>query len=545
VLDLWYKNAIIYCVDVQTFMDSNGDGFGDFLGLTHRLDHISNLGANCIWLMPFYPSPNRDERYDVLDYYGVDSHLGTPGDFVSFTREAHERGIRVIVDLVVNHTSIDHPWFQEARRNPRSKYRNYYIWQDQPPTNASEGVVFPGYQESTWSYDAVADSFYFHRFYDHQPDLNFANPEVQEEIEGIMGFWLELGISGFRLDAAPFLIELKGTNQREAHDPYRYLRGLRDVLSWRRGGTILLAEANVSAEEILKYFGDGDRMHMLFGFLINQYTFLTLARQDAEPLRRILETLPRIPLSSQWANFLRNHDELDLGRLSTSEREEVFQAFAPQENMRLYSRGIRRRLAPMLNNDRRRLELAYALLFSLPGTPVLFYGEETGMGEDLSLPERNAVRTPMQWSAEVNGGFSEAPHYKLIRTAIKGGEYGYESVNVTTQSRDPGSLLNRIRHIVGARRAAPEFGWGEFQVVSTDNRHVMAHRCNWRGNSVLALHNLSDEACEVGIELEGDAPKELTDVLSDKGYSALTPAVRRIPLQPYGYRWLRLAGTRR
>jgi maltose alpha-D-glucosyltransferase/alpha-amylase len=258
-----------------------------------------------------------------------------------------------------------------------------------------------------------------------------------------------------------------------------------------------------------------------------------------------LETLPRIPLSSQWANFLRNHDELDLGRLSTSEREEVFQAFAPQENMRLYSRGIRRRLAPMLNNDRRRLELAYALLFSLPGTPVLFYGEETGMGEDLSLPERNAVRTPMQWSAEVNGGFSEAPHYKLIRTAIKGGEYGYESVNVTTQSRAPGSLLNRIRHIVGARRAAPEFGWGEFQVVSTDNRHVMAHRCNWRGNSVLALHNLSDEACEVGIELEGDAPKELTDVLSDKEYSALTPAVRRIPLQPYGYRWLRLAGTRR
>jgi maltose alpha-D-glucosyltransferase/alpha-amylase len=546
VLDLWYKNAIVYCVDVQTFMDSNGDGFGDFPGLAHRLDHISNLGSNCIWLMPFYPSPNRDERYDVLDYYGVDSHLGTLGDFVSFTREAHERGIRVIVDLVVNHTSIDHPWFQEARRNPRSKYRNYYLWQDQPPANASEGVVFPGYQESTWSYDTVADSFYFHRFYDHQPDLNFANPEVQEEIESIMGFWLELGISGFRLDAAPFLIELKGTNQqRETHDPYRYLRRLRDVLSWRRGGAILLAEANVSAEEILKYFGDGDRMHMLFGFLINQYAFLTLARQDAEPLRRILESLPHIPPLSQWANFLRNHDELDLGRLSTSEREEVFQAFAPQENMRLYSRGIRRRLAPMLNNDRRRLELAYALLFSLPGTPVIFYGEETGMGEDLNLPERNAVRTPMQWSAEVNGGFSEAPHYKLIRTVIKGGEYGYERVNVTAQSRDPGSLLNKVRHILAARRAAPEFGWGEFSLVSTDNRQVMAHRCDWRGNSVLALHNLSNEPCEAGIELEGDTPKELTDVLSDQEYPALSPAVRRIPLRSYGYRWLRLDGTRR
>jgi maltose alpha-D-glucosyltransferase/alpha-amylase len=545
MLDLWYKNAIIYCVDVQTFMDSNGDGFGDFPGLTHRLDHISNLGANCIWLMPFYPSPNRDERYDVLDYYGVDSHLGTAGDFVSFTREARERGIRVIVDLVVNHTSIDHPWFQEGRRNPRSKYRNYYVWQDQPPSNASEGVVFPGYQESTWSYDAVADSFYFHRFYDHQPDLNFANPAVQEEIESIMGFWLELGISGFRLDAAPFLIELKGTNPSGAHDPYRYLRRLRDILSWRRGGSILLAEANVSTEEILKYFGDGDRMHMLFGFLINQYTFLTLARQDAEPLRGILQTLPRIPPLSQWANFLRNHDELDLGRLSTSEREDVFHAFAPQENMRIYSRGIRRRLAPMLNNDLRRLELAYALLFSMPGTPVLFYGEETGMGEDLNLPERNAVRTPMQWSAEANGGFSEAPHYKLIRSALKDGEYGYERVNVTAQSRDPSSLLNRLRHIISARRAAPEFGWGEFSLVSADNRHVMAHRCDWQDNSVLALHNLSDEQCEVAIELEGDAPKELTDVLSDGEYSALAPAARRVPLQAYGYRWLRLAGTRR
>jgi maltose alpha-D-glucosyltransferase/alpha-amylase len=406
-------------------------------------------------------------------------------------------------------------------------------------------VIFPGYQESTWSYDEVAESFYFHRFYDHQPDLKFANPEVQEEIESIMGFWLELGISGFRLDAAPFLIELKGTHPAGTHDPYRYLRGLRDVLSWRRGGTILLPEANVSTEEFMKYFGDGDRMHMLFAFLINQYTFLALARQDAEPLRCILETLPHIPPPSQWATFLRNHDELDLGRLSASEREEVFRAFAPQENMRLYARGIRRRLAPMLNNDRRRIELAYALLFSIPGSPVIFNGEEIGMGEDLNLPERTAVRTPMQWSAEINGGFSQAPHYKLIRPAVKNGEYGYEHVNVTEQSRDPSSLLNRVRHILGARRAAPEFAWGEFSLIPADNSHVMAHRCDWRGNSVLALHNLSNEPCEVGIELEGEAPKELTDVLSDKEYPAMIPTIRRVPLQPYGYRWLRLAGTRR
>jgi maltose alpha-D-glucosyltransferase/alpha-amylase len=545
MLDLWYKNAVIYCIDVQTFMDSSGEGIGDINGLTHRLDHIAGLGVSCIWLMPFYPTPNRDEGYDILDYYDVDRRLGTPGDFVNFTRECRERGIRIIIDLVVNHTSIDHPWFRAARLDPKSKYRQYYIWNDQPPRDAADGVVFPGVQESTWSLDQQAGQYYYHRFYDHQPDLNVANSAVREEIENIMGYWLELGVSGFRLDAAPFLIELKGTNQTAQHDSYAYLRKVRDFLQWRRGDAIILAEANVSLNEILQYYGNGDRMHMLFGFLINQYTFLAHARENADPLRHVFSILPPIPSLSQWATFLRNHDELDLGRLTSTERNEVFQAFAPDENMRLYRRGIRRRLAPMLGNDRRRLELAYALIFSLPGTPVLFYGEEIGMGEDLGLSERIAVRTPMQWSAEPNGGFSTASPEKLIRPMIKGGDFGYENLNVTAQVHNPNSLLSRIGQVIRARRGAPEFGWGHFHLVDVDTPAVMAHRCDWRGNAVLAVHNLSREPCEVTIKLPAQSSKELTDILADRQYPSLGPEDRRIPLSGYGYRWLRLEGTRR
>jgi maltose alpha-D-glucosyltransferase/alpha-amylase len=545
MLDLWYKNAVIYCVDVQTFMDSSGEGIGDFNGLTHRLDHIAGLGVTCIWLMPFYPTPNRDEGYDILDYYDVDRRLGTPGDFVNFTRECRERGIRIIIDLVVNHTSIDHPWFRAARLDPKSKYRQYYVWTDQPPPDAADGVVFPGVQESTWTLDQKAGQYYYHRFYDHQPDLNVANSAVREEIENIMGYWLELGVSGFRLDAAPFLIELKGTNQTAQHDSYTYLRKVRDFLQWRRGDAIILAEANVSLNEILQYYGNGDRMHMLFGFLVNQYTFLAHARENADPLRHVFSILPQIPSLSQWATFLRNHDELDLGRLTSTERNEVFQAFAPDENMRLYRRGIRRRLAPMLGNDRRRLELAYALIFSLPGTPVLFYGEEIGMGEDLGQIERVAVRTPMQWSAESNGGFSTAAPERLIRPVIKSGDFGYENLNVTAQAHNSDSLLSRIGQVIRARRGAPEFGWGHFHLVDVDTPAVMAHRCDWRGNAVLAVHNLSREPCEVTIKLPAQSSKELTDILADRQYPSLGPEDRRIPLSGYGYRWLRLEGTRR
>jgi maltose alpha-D-glucosyltransferase / alpha-amylase len=545
MLDLWYKNAVIYCLDVDTFIDSNGDGIGDFKGLEHRLDHLSGLGINCVWLMPFYPSPNRDEGYDVLDYYGIDRNLGNPGDFVNFTRQCRERGIRVLIDLVVNHTSTDHPWFQAARADPNSKYRGYYLWADEPPEDAKDGIVFPGQQESTWTYDEEAGAYYHHRFYHHQPDLNIANPEVHEEIENVMGYWLELGVSGFRLDAAPFLIEMSDPHDREAHQAYRFLRHLRHFLQWRRGDAIILAEANVPADEVTEYFGDGDRMHMLSAFLINQYTFLALARENADPLRQVFERLPPLPEAAQWATFLRGHDELDLGRLDEDEREEVFRAFAPEEHMQLYHRGIRRRLAPMLGNDRRRIELAYALMFSLPGTPVLFYGEEIGMGEDLSLPERNAVRTPMQWSAEENGGFSTAPAEKLIRPVIESGEFGYEQLNVTAPSRDPASLLNRMERIIRPRRGTPEFGWGAFRTLEVDRPCVFAHLSEWRDNRVLALHNLSREPCEVRVDLGPTRPRELMDILEDCDYPSLEAEHERIPLEGYGYRWVRLEGTRR
>ncbi|MGE0225429.1 MAG: alpha-amylase family glycosyl hydrolase, partial [Acetobacteraceae bacterium] len=341
MIDLWYKNAVVYCLDVETFMDSNGDGVGDFRGLADRLDHIEALGATCLWLLPFHPTPNRDNGYDVTDYYGVDPRFGTLGDFVEFTRAAKERGLRIIVDLVANHTSIDHPWFQEARRDPHGQRRGWYVWSQEKPENAQEGMVFPGVQQSTWTFDEVAGAWYMHRFFKHQPDLNIANPAVREEIQRIMGFWLQLGATGFRLDAVPFMIEYRGVKPPEGRpDPHTYLVELRDFLDWREAESVLLAEANIPTDAIDEYFGSGDRIHMIFNFLLNQHLFLALARRDAEPVMRVMRSTPALPLIGQWATFLRNHDELDLGRLSADERKEVFEAFAPDESMRIFGRGI-------------------------------------------------------------------------------------------------------------------------------------------------------------------------------------------------------------
>ncbi|HEX7184362.1 MAG TPA: alpha-amylase family protein, partial [Thermoanaerobaculia bacterium] len=491
MIDLWYKDAVIYSLDVETFQDSNGDGIGDFRGLGERLDYLSSLGVTCLWLLPIYPSPNRDNGYDVMDYYGVDPRLGTLGDFVEFMHKARERGIRVIVDLVVNHTSDQHPWFQSARRSKDSPYRDYYIWSDTLPANSREGMVFPGYQDAVWDWDEVAGAYYFHRFYAHQPDLNISNPAVREEICRIMGFWLELGVSGFRLDAAPFLIEMKGADG-PGEDQYGYLREFRDFLSWRRGDAILLAEANVSRDKMAQYFGEGAKLHMLFSFLINQYMFLALARQEAEPLARGMKMPPPLPPTGQWANFLRNHDELDLGRLSPEERRKAFEEFAPDPGMQLYERGIRRRLPPMLGGDRRRVELAYSLMLSLPGTPVLRYGEEIGMGDDLSLKERDAIRTPMQWTGGANAGFSTAPAERLHRPVITGGDFGYETVNVEAQRCDPGSLLHWIEQMLHTLRECPEFGIGACTPVDTGDSAVLALHYEAPGGTMLALHNLSD-----------------------------------------------------
>jgi maltose alpha-D-glucosyltransferase / alpha-amylase len=539
--DLWYKNAIIYCLSISTFMDANGDGVGDFRGLMNRLDYLQGIGVTAIWLMPFQPSPFRDDGYDVADYYGVDPRYGTLGDFVEFTHGCEQRGIRVIIDLVVNHTSEKHPWFQEARSDAKSKYRDWYVWSEKKPKHPSDGVVFPGVQKSTWNYDQAARAWYFHRFYDFQPDLNTSNPEVQAEILKIMGFWIQLGVSGFRMDAVPFVIAKKGANVRVPTEQYDMLRTFREFLSWRQGDAIILAEANVVPKTDLGYFGvSGERLQMMFNFAVNQHLFYALATGDSRPLTKAIKETKTSESTAQWGQFLRNHDELDLGRLTDEQRRAVFEAFGPEADMQLYGRGIRRRLAPMLQGDRRRLELAYSMMMGLPGTPVLRYGDEIGMGENLRLPERNCARTPMQWSAEPQGGFTKSD--KPILPVISGGAYGFEHVNVAQQRRDPNSLMNWMERMIRMRKEAPEVGWGEFTILPTRAPEVLAIRYDWRNNSVLVVHNLSATPREVLLEVGMEDSGCLVNLLSQENNDADAKGKHRLLLEPYGYRWFRVGG---
>jgi len=543
ITDLWYKNAVIYCLSVATYMDANGDGVGDFEGLMRRLDYLHGLGVTAIWLMPFQTSPGRDGGYDICNYYEVDPRYGTLGDFVKFTHAAVERGIRVIIDLVVNHTSDQHPWFQEARRDPHSSYRDWYVWSKKKPAGANRGMVFPGVQKSTWSFDPVARAWYFHRFYDFQPDLNTNNVFVQAEILKIMGFWIQLGVSGFRMDAVPFVIATKGPRAKKPTEQYDMLRSFREFLQWRQGDAIILAEANVLPDTDMEYFGDdGDRMHMMFNFQVNQNLFYALAAEDSRPLQKALKVTKRRPATAQWGQFLRNHDELDLGRLTAAQRNTVFEAFGPEPQMQLYDRGIRRRLAPMLNGDRRRMELAYSLMFTLPGTPVLRYGDELGMGEDLDLKERECARTPMQWSQEPNAGFTKSD--RPLTPVISRGPFGFEHVNAAQQRREPNSMLNWTERIIRMRKEVPEVGWGDFEIVQTRDPAVFAIRYDWRNNSVLFLHNLSGAPREVAfnVGVAGETGKLLVNLLSEDHSRAGDGGRHRVLLEAYGYRWYRVGG---
>ncbi len=537
----WYKQAIVYCLDVETFQDSDGDGVGDLPGLTSRLDYLARLGVTCLWLNPIHPSPDRDDGYDVTDYYNVNPRIGTLGDFVEFVHQADNRGLRVIIDLVVNHTSDEHPWFVEARSDPHSPRRDWYVWSDERPTDLTQGIVFPGVQKETWTRDAKAKAWYFHRFYDFQPDLNSDNPDVRAEVRKIMAFWLRLGVAGFRMDAAPFVIESTRPNEPEAARDFGYLAELRELLSWRKGDAVILAEANVERDELVQYFGAGDRLPMLFNFLLNQRTFLALARSDAAPLLAALEAMPSIPPSCQWATFLRNHDEIDLGRLGDKEQAEVFAAFGPSPRMQLYGRGIRRRLAPMLGGDRRRLEMAYALQFSLPGTPVIRYGEEIGMGDDLSLPERNAIRTPMQWTPEANAGFSDASHDDLCRPVISGGDFGYEKVNVVSQRGDATSLVSWMGRMLHTVRECPEFGAGQTRPVDSGVRSVLALRHEGPTGVMLSVVNLADESCQVDLGSQPGQQGEPLEVFANRDYGPVDADLKKMKLDGYGYRWIRLA----
>ena len=534
----WYKNALIYSTHVESFLDSNGDGIGDFIGMTRSLDYLAGLGVTCIWLLPFFPTPNRDHGYDIADYLNVDPRYGTLGHFVEFLDAAEERGIRVIIDLVLNHTSIDHPWFQEARKNKNSKYRKYYIWLDEKPENSHEDVIFGHHQDGNWEYDKKAGQYYYHTFYGHQADLNITNPDVQNEIRYILHFWLKLGISGFRMDAVPHMIKNKG-NEKFSGDPYDFLKDTRAFIEDLRKDAILLAEVDTEPEKYEEFFGNGDQVQMLFNFYMNNHIFLALARKAAEPIERALKKLPQTSLKEQMGTFIRNHDELDLERLTDAEREEVYAAFAPEKDMRIYGRGIRRRLAPMLNNDRRRLELVYSLLFSLPGTPVLRYGDEIGMGEDLSLPERNSVRTTMQWSREPHGGFSAFKDKKLPLPVITDGEFGYENANVHDQMRNPQSLLNWFERIIVARKECVEFGWGSKEVIKTNNPAVLAHGCKWKNGYAFAVHNFSDQEVAIVLELNKEQTEHIIEYFADREYDSYPDMRKQMIVGPYGYRWFR------
>jgi maltose alpha-D-glucosyltransferase/alpha-amylase len=544
--DLWYKNAIIYCLSVSTYMDANGDGIGDFQGLVRRLDYLQGLGVTAIWLMPFQVSPLRDDGYDIADYYNVDPRYGTLGDFVEFTHAARQRGMRVLIDLVVNHTSNEHGWFKAARKDPNSQYRDWYIWSKKKPPRADHGMVFPGVQKSTWSYDAAAKAWYFHRFYDFQPDLNTSNPAVQAEILKIMGFWIQLGVSGFRMDAVPFVIATKGAEVKKPIEQYDMLRRFREFLQWRQGDCIILAEANVLPRTDMEYFGaDGDRMHMMFNFQVNQHLFYALASADTESLEGALKKTKTRPSTAQWGIFLRNHDELDLGRLNKRQQQTVFEAFGPKPEMQLYDRGIRRRLATMLNGDRRRLELAYSLLFTLPGTPVIRYGDEIGMGDDLSLPERNSARTPMQWSNEPQGGFTKSDRPFL--PVINGGPYGFEHINAAIQRRHPESLLNWTERIIRMRKEVPEIGWGDFEIMPNKEPSILIVRYDWRNNSVLFIHNFNSEPREISFSTGSKSGAAepgylLINLLSDDHSRADKKDRHRLVIEGYGYRWYRVGG---
>jgi maltose alpha-D-glucosyltransferase / alpha-amylase len=538
----WYTEAVIYSLDVDTYADSDGDGVGDIRGLIGRLDYLSRLGVTCVWLNPIHPTPGRDDGYDVTDFYGIDPRLGSLGDFAELVYRASNRGIKVMIDLVVNHTSDEHPWFRNAVEG--GDKRDWYVWSAEEPANRHSGMVFPGEQKETWTWHEQAQAWYHHRFYDFQPDLNLANPEVRDEIKKIIAFWLQLGVAGYRIDAVPFIIELTEPGNPDSPKDFGFLAEMRSHAQWRRGDAMLLAEANVEPDQLRQYFTDDggahSRLHMLFDFMLNSRLALGLARKDPEPIIDALRDTPKLPDGAQWATFLRNHDEIDLSRLTTEQRADVLAEFGPDENMRLYDRGIRRRLAPMMNGDRRRLELAYSLQFTLRGTPVLRYGDEIGMGEDLTLDGRYAIRTPMQWAAGRNAGFSTAPAKRLVRPPISGGDFGFETVNVDAQRHDRDSLLMWFERMVHTLRESPEVGCGTCAHVDVATpRGVLVHRADGTTGTMVFLHNLCDEPATVDLSSLAGEAEDPDQVFADSDYKPLD-GLADVELAGYGYRWIRL-----
>lgn len=530
----WFKNTIIYSLSVDAFQDNNADGCGDFIGLRDRLEYIASLGVKTIWLLPIYQSPHRDNGYDVTDHFAIDSRLGNMGDFMDFLDLVGEHSLRVILDLPINHTSNQHHWFQKSRKNPESKYRDYYIWSKEKPERASDNIIFGEQQESNWKYDQEADAYYYHTFYDFQPDLNFANPAVRKEVRRIMHFWLRLGVSGFRVDALSHVARNKG--EIELEDPDQIIREFRQYAEEISCEAVLLGETDVKPDRYSDFFGNDDKFQMLLNFYSANYIFLALAKQQKAPIEHGLNMLPRANNFQQYANFLRNHDELDLGQLSEEERQTVFDVFAPQDNMRVFGRGIRRRLVSMFNNDRRRIELAYSLLFTMPGSPIIRYGDEIGMGDDLSQKGRDSVRTIMQWSKEEGAGFSAVPEDQFIKPLITEGEYGKDKVNVEQQYKDNDSFLNWMIKLIRMRTKCLEFGRGDYAIIPTSHPGVLCHYSKLEDEIALAAHNLTDEEAVISIDLGEDEVKRLVDIFGDANYDLLNGS-REIKINPLGYRW--------
>lgn len=535
----WYKDAVFYEVPVRSFYDSNADGVGDFPGLTQRLDYIQELGVDCIWLLPMYRSPLKDDGYDISDFHSIQPEYGTLDDFRAFLDGAHARGIRVIADLVMNHTSDQHPWFQEARRAPSSPRRNYYVWSDDPERYKEARIIFTDTEVSNWTFDPVAGSHYWHRFFSHQPDLNYDNPEVCREMLKVVSYWLDIGLDGFRCDAVPYLYEREGTSCENLPETHQFLKELRAHVDRQFPGTVLLAEANQWPADVRAYFGGGDEFHMAFHFPLMPRLFMALRREDRTPIIEILSQTPEIPSGCQWGLFLRNHDELTLEMVTDADRDYMYLEYAKDPVMRL-NLGIRRRLAPLMQNGRRQIELLTSLLLSMPGSPVVYYGDEIGMGDNIYLGDRTGVRTPMQWSGDRNAGFSRADPARLFSPVILDPVYHYEALNVEAQSRVPTSLLSWMRRLIAVRKRYPVFGRGSIEFFHPANARVLAYiRCH-EEQLVLCVVNLSRFAQPVELDLRAYAGCIPVELIGGTPFPAIGELPYFLTLGPHGFYWFRL-----
>jgi len=536
---LWYKKAIIYEVHIRAFYDSNADGIGDIPGLIEKLPYIQNLGVTCLWVLPMYPSPMRDDGYDIADYYSIHPNYGTVDDFRKLVEEAHKRGIRVLTELVINHTSDQHPWFQEARRDPKSPKRHWYVWSDTDDKYKAARIIFLDTERSNWTWDPVAKQYFWHRFFSHQPDLNYDNPEVQQAMLEVMRFWLNMGVDGFRCDAVPYLFEREGTNCENLPETHAFLKEVRAKIDAEYEGRVLLAEANQWPADVRLYFGDGDEFHMGFHFPVMPRLFMALRREERTPIQEIMQQTPQIPPNCQWALFLRNHDELTLEMVTDEDRDYMYREYARDARMRL-NLGIRRRLAPLMENGRRRIELMHSLLFSLPGTPVLYYGDEIGMGDNYYLGDRNGVRTPMQWTGDRNAGFSRADSAQLYAPVISDPVYGYQALNVEAQERTRSSLLSWIRRLVRVRQRFPVFGFGGLRFQNPGNRKVLAFVREYQDQTVLVVCNLSRHAQPAELDLSEWLSWTPVELFGETRFPTISDKSYQLSLGPYMFLWFRL-----